>query len=88
MDTPVSAIKQLPEQSQTNGYKTDHDQELSESGDDDDDEDVMLDSDDFLSVKPSCLVIDEDADGDGDCESDGDVAMVPMEVRTPLRTSS
>ncbi|KMZ06272.1 uncharacterized protein LOC27207840 [Drosophila simulans] len=88
MNTPVPAIKQLPEQSQSNGYKADHDQELSESADDEDDEDEMLDSDDFLSVKPSSLVIDEDADGDGDCESDGDVEMVPLEVRTPLRSSS
>ncbi|EDW98519.1 uncharacterized protein LOC6538280 isoform X1 [Drosophila yakuba] len=80
-DTPLAAIKQQQEQSQSNGYKAEHDQELSESGDD---EDVMLDSDDFLSVKPSCLVIDEDADGDGDA----DVVMVPLEVRMPLRTAS
>jgi len=43
---------------------------------------VVLDSDDFLSVKPSSLVIDEDADGDGD------VVMVPLEVRMPMSTAS
>ncbi|XP_026831826.1 uncharacterized protein LOC6554608 isoform X2 [Drosophila erecta] len=82
-DTPLSAPQ---EQSQSNGYKTDHDQESSDSGDD---EDVMLDSDDFLSVKPS-LVIDEDADGDAeaDADADADVVMVPLEVRMPLRTAS
>ncbi|XP_050744496.1 lethal(3)malignant brain tumor-like protein 3 isoform X2 [Drosophila biarmipes] len=80
-DEPLPAQKQEPPPS--NGYKVEHERELSESGDD---EDVVLDSDDFLSVKPSSLVIDEDADADGG--GDGDVVMVPLEVRMPMSTAS
>ncbi|XP_016987378.1 uncharacterized protein LOC108050281 [Drosophila rhopaloa] len=71
------------QQPQSNGHKMEPDQELSDS---EDEEDVVLDSDDFLSVKPSSLVIDEDADCDGD--GDADVVMVPLEVRMPMPTAS
>ncbi|KAH8342060.1 hypothetical protein KR059_010343, partial [Drosophila kikkawai] len=54
-------------QGRSNGWsKMEHNQELFESEEDDDDgdDDVVLDSEDFLSVKPSGrLVIDEDAEG-------------------------
>ncbi|XP_017041650.1 uncharacterized protein LOC108088406 [Drosophila ficusphila] len=65
------------EEPQSNGYKMGMGGELSESGDE---EDVVLDSEDFQSVKPSSLVIDEDIDGD--------VVMVPLESRMPMTTTS
>ncbi|KAH8288773.1 hypothetical protein KR054_009419 [Drosophila jambulina] len=51
-------------QGRSNGWsKMEHNQELFESEEDDEDDDVVLDSEDFLSVKPSGrLVIDEDTD--------------------------
>ncbi|KAH8363236.1 hypothetical protein KR084_007393 [Drosophila pseudotakahashii] len=79
---PAKKQEQPHPQPQSNGYKVEHDRELSSSWDDD--EDVVLDSEDFLSVKPSSLVIDEDADGD----TDADVVMVPLEVRMPMSTAS
>ncbi|XP_017006212.2 uncharacterized protein l(3)mbt [Drosophila takahashii] len=75
---PLPAKKQEQQKPLSNGYKRELEKEISSSSDE-------LDSEDFLSVKPSSLVIDEDAE-DGD--TDADVVMVPLEVRMPMSTAS
>ncbi|KAH8356054.1 hypothetical protein KR200_008884 [Drosophila serrata] len=77
-DTPSSSKVR----GRSNGWsKMEHNQELFESEDDDDDNDeVVLDSEDFLSVKHSNrLVIDEDADV---------VMMQQLDVCRPITTAS
>ncbi|KAH8326130.1 hypothetical protein KR067_002135 [Drosophila pandora] len=80
LDSPVSAKEKV------NGFKVsriDFDAERSESGDDE--EDVVLDSEDFLSVE-ACHM-DEDEEMDSDVDADPDVVMVPLGTRRPMAAS-
>ncbi|KAH8251934.1 hypothetical protein KR038_011466 [Drosophila bunnanda] len=77
-DTPTSSKVQ----GRSNGWsQMEHNQELfKREEDDDDDDDVVLDSEDFLSVKPSSrLVIDGDAEV---------VMMQQLDVCRPMTTAS
>ncbi|KAH8268457.1 hypothetical protein KR026_007400 [Drosophila bipectinata] len=77
LDAPVSAKEKV------NGFKLER---VDDDADPSDDEDVVLDSEDFLSVE-ACHMEENDEDMDGDVDADPDCVMVPLETRRPMAAS-